>query len=170
MPGDFIIPALFEPGCCEVVSLTPLRTVDASPLMEPAATPVSAAKIASSGRAYRLLLVDHLTRLTIGCTTRSVAHLLYEFHIRSLRAGASVNGRFTLPIGQRVIARSLGRSSVQIHKIINRFQADGMLKIGFNWVDILQPEALRDTAGLTHNRQPPSLSDPGLAEMVSIRA
>lgn len=164
LPGDFIVPSLFEPGCCEVVSLTPLRTVDASSLMQEGATttPKSAAMIARSGRIYRLLLVDHLTRLTTGCTTRSVANLLTEFHDRSLSAGWCENGRFSLPIGQRVLARSLGRSTVQVNKIINQFQADGLLKVGYDWVDVLQPGALRKAAGITHSVRDPSLAIAGL--------
>lgn len=152
MPGDFIVPSLFETGCCEVVSLTPIRTIDASPLVQggPTTTPKSAAMIARSGRDYRLLLVEHLTRLTSGCTTRSIAHLLNEFLERSLRAGYCENGRFSLPIGQRVLGRSLGRSTVQINKIMNQLQAKGVLKVGYDWIDVLKPEALRSAAGVTH--------------------
>jgi hypothetical protein len=151
MPGDFIVPSLFELGCCELVSLTPLRTVDASPLMreDPATTPKSAATIARTGRDYRLLLVDHLTRLTSGCTTRSVANLLNEFHDRSLRTGRCDNGRFRFPIGQRVLARSLGRSTVQINKIINQLQTNGVIQVGYDWIDVLQPDELRKAAGVT---------------------
>ena len=169
LPGDFIVPSLFEPGCCEVVSLTPLRTVSASPLMQegPTTTPKSAAMIARSGRDYRLLLIDHLTRLTTGCTTRSVANLLTEFYERSLRAGWCENGRFGLPIGQRVLARSLGRSTVQINKIINQFQADGLLKIGYDWVDVLQPEALRNVARITPGVGDPLLADVGCGQSVA---
>ena len=164
MPGDFIVSSLFDPGCCNIVSLTPLRTVDASPLMQEGAstTPKAAAMIARSGRDYRLLLVDHLTRLTMGCTTRSVASLLSEFYDRSLRAGWCENGRFTLPIGQRVLARSLGRSTVQINKIITQFQADGLLKVGYDWVDVLQPEALRKVAGMPRSVRVPSPAGAGL--------
>lgn len=158
MPGDFIVPSLFEPGCCEVVSLTPLRTVDASPLMQEYQTPKCAAIIARCGRDYRLLLVDHLTRLTTGCTARSVANLLNEFHERSLRSGWCENGRFSLPVGQRVLARSLGRSTVQINKILNQFQADGLVKVGFDWMHVLQPEALRKAAGVTHSTRSASLA------------
>lgn len=164
MPGDFIVTSLFEPGCCDVVTLTPLRTVDASPLMQEGATttPKSAAMIARSGRDYRLLLVDHLTRLTNGSTTRSVAHLLNEFYERSVRAGWCENGRFNLPIGQRVLARSLGRSTVQINKIINKFQADGVLRVGYDWVEVLQPDALRTAAGITHSARGRSPASAGL--------
>ncbi len=169
MPGDFIVPSLFEPGCCEVVSLTPLRTVDASPLIQEgtSTTPKSAAMIARSGRDYRLLLVDHLTRLTTGCTKRSVASLLSEFYERSLRAGWCANGRFSLPIGQRVLARSLGRSTVQINKIINQFQAEGLLKVGYDWVDVLQPEALRNVAGMPRSVRVSSPAGAGLGQAVA---
>ncbi len=168
-PGDFIVPSLFEPECCDVVSLTPLRTIDASSLMQLGltTTPKSAAMIARSGLKYRLLLIDHLTRLTNGSTTQGVAHLLNEFHDRMHRAGSCENGRYSLPIGQRVIARSLGRSTVQINKIINKFQVDGLLKIGFDWVEVLQPDALRKAAGITHGTRPAPLSSPSVATAVT---
>ena len=152
MPGDFIVPGLFEPGCCDLVSLTPMRTVDASVLHgdDKTDTPRSATLIADSGRYYRLLLIDHLTRLTNGCTTRSVAHLLAEFHSRSMRAGTGNETRFSLPIGQRILARALGRSTVQVNKVINQLQVRGILKVGFDWVEVHDPAALKALAGLTH--------------------
>ena len=111
MPGDFIVPGLFELEACDLVSLTPLRTVDATPLVDADATITSrtGALIADSCRYYRILLLDHLTRLTLGCTTSAVAHLLTEFHTRSLRSGGCTDGRFSLPIGQRVLAFSRSR-------------------------------------------------------------
>ena len=152
MPGDFIIPSLFEAGCCDLVSLTPMRTVDAAVLHGPdkASTPLSAKLIAESGRYYRLLLIDQLTRLTSGCTTRTVASLLHEFHTRSIRSGTGDEIRFSMPIGQRILARSIGRSTVQVNKVINQFQVNGLLKVGYDWVEVLQPEGLKAAAGLTH--------------------
>lgn len=168
IPGDFIIASLYDSDCCEVVSLTPLRTVDATALTDSTTTPEAASRISGSGRRYRLLLIDHLTRLTGGSTTKSVAHLLLEFHTRSISAGCSVDGRFTLPIGQRVIARALGRSSVQVHKIMNRFQADGLIKVGLDWIDVLQPEALRRAAGVTHSRRDQILSSLETERLVEV--
>lgn len=152
IPGDFIVPGLFEPGCCDLVALTPLRTVDASGLCDGlgGSTPQTAALIGESGRYYRRLLIDHLTRLTTGCTSRSVAHLLSEFHARSVRAGTFQDNRFSLPIGQRVIGRSIGRSTVQVHKVMNKFQKDGLLTVGYDWVEMHQPDELKALAGLTH--------------------
>lgn len=158
MPGDFIVPGLFEPGSCDLVTLSPLRSVDASTLHGDARTvgPQPATIIANSERYYRMLLIDQMTRLTRGCTTRSLASLLMEFHARAVRAGTSDEGRFSLPIGQRVLGRALGRSTVQINKVINQFQVSGLVKVGYDWVEILQPTELRTMAGLAHSVDRPA--------------
>ena len=168
MPGDFIVPGLFQLECCDLVALTPLRTVDATVLVQGAATltPHSDALIADSSRYYRLLLLDHLTRLTAGCTTRGVAHLLTELHARSLRSGACTDGRFSLPIGQRVLASALGRSTVQVNKIINRFQADGLLAVGYDWMELRDPDRLRALAGMTHSVLYPARPDVTLQSQI----
>lgn len=164
MPGDFIIPGLFRLECCDLVSLTPLRTVNAAPLCWPSAPATSnvAAIVADSGRYYRLLLLDHLTRLTAGCTTRSVAHLLAELHIRSMRSGACHEGRFSFPIGQRILASALGRSTVQINKIIHQLQHKGLLAVGYDWIELREPEKLRALAGMTHSLLGPTRAQAGL--------
>ena len=172
MPGDFIVPGLFQLECCDLVSLTPLRTVSAAPLVEFAATqtPHTAAMIADCGRYYRLLLLDHLTRLTAGCTTRSVAHLLGEFHVRSLHSGACTAGRFSLPIGQRVLASALGRSTVQVNKIINQLQDQGLLAVGYDWLELRDPQKLRELAGMTHSLLGPSRPTAGLTAPLKLAA
>lgn len=149
IPGDYIVPGLFGVDQCELVSLTPLRIVDAAPLAgEGADAPQSRGMMARSGHHYRMLLLDHLTRLTMGSTISSVASLLSEFHKRSIRSGASVGGRFSFPIGQRVIASALGRSPVQVNKVMSQFQAESLIGVGYDWIDVLQPEKLASFAGL----------------------
>jgi len=161
IPGDFIVPGLFGVRGCELVSLTPLRTVDAASLSrEVGDAPQSSAKIARSGRDYQLLLLDHLTRLTMGSTTCSVASLLSEFHKRSVRSGASTDGRFNFPVGQRVLASALGRSPVQVNKVMSEFQAKRLIKVGYDWIDVLRPEELASLAGIA----PRSFSDSVVAE------
>lgn len=152
MPGDFIIPGLYDAGCCELVALTPICCVDATSLRGNGngLTPRATSMIDQSGLYYRRLLIDHMTRLSTGSTFQSVAHLIHEFYVRSVRAGACVGGRFHLPIGQRVMGRSLGRSSVQINKVVRQLQATGILSIGYDWVEVLNPEALEQLSGFAH--------------------
>lgn len=155
IPGDFIVPGLFGVEGCDLVALTPLRTVDARSLADKeTGAPQSSAMIARSGRDYQLLLLDHLTRLTMGSTTSSVADLLSEFHVRSMRSGASTEGRFSFPIGQRVLASALGRSPVQVNKVMSQFQASRLIGVGYSWIDMLQPEKLASLAGILPRTSP----------------
>ena len=151
MPGDYIIPGLLDVPECVLISLTPLRTVDASALAQigSTTTPKSSAMIHRSGLRYRHLLLDHLTRLTLGSTTSSLALLLLEFQERSLRAGACERGRFGLPIGQRVLAAALGRSTVQVNKVISKFQTDGLIRVGYDWIEVVDSEGLHSLTGMT---------------------
>jgi CRP-like cAMP-binding protein len=163
MPGDYIVPSLFNVFNCDLVSLTTLRTVDASALGETSTTtPQSGATIQQSARRYRHLMLDHMTRLMMGSTVKSVASLLTEFHDRSLRSGACADGRFSLPIGQRVMASSLGRSTVQINKVMTSFQTSGLIRVGYNWLEVVEPQKLHSMCGLAPPRPSPkcaTLSD-----------
>lgn len=152
MPGDFIVPPLFTVRNCDLVCLTPVRTVDASTLIQDGGTlsPNSSAIIEQSNVRYRHLLLDHLTRLILGSTTGGVALLLTELHERSVRSGACVDGKFNLPIGQRMLAASLGRSAVQVNKVMSRFQAEGLIRVGYDWLEVVEPEALRALAGVSN--------------------
>lgn len=151
MPGDFIVPGLFTVRNCDLVSLTPVRTVDASALIQDggAVSPKSSQMIHASGLRYRHLLLDHMTRLMVGSTTSSIALLLTEFHERSLRSGACIDGRFSLPIGQRMLAAALGRSAVQVNKVISKFQADGLIRVGYDWLQVLDPPGLEALSGMS---------------------
>ena len=150
MPGDYIVPGLFNVHDCDLICLTPVRTVDASllALSGETTTPQSSAMIERSGLRYRHLLLDHMTRLMMGSTTSSVALLLIEFHERSLRSGACVKGRFSLPIGQRMLAAALGRSTVQVNKVISRFQTEGLIRVGYDWIEVVDPAGLQSLTGM----------------------
>ena len=150
MPGDFIVSSLLKVQDCDLVCLTPVRTVDASTLIQDGGTlsPNCSAMIEQSSLRYRHLLLDHLTRLILGSTTGSVALLLTEFHERSVRSGACVDGKFKLPIGQRMLAAALGRSAVQVNKVMSKFQLEGLIRVGYDWLEVVEPEALRALAGL----------------------
>ena len=151
MPGDYIVPE-FEVPDCQLIALTPVRTVDASALCNGSQTPQASAIIQRSPQRYRRLMLDHLTRLMLGSTISSVASLLTEFHDRSLRSGACAEGRLSLPIGQRMMASALGRSAVQVNKVIGQFQADGLIRVGFDWLEIVEPAKLHSLSGMVQKK------------------
>ncbi len=154
LPGDYIVPSLFSVYNCDLICLTPMRAVDASKLAEIGSTnsPQSTAIIKHSARRYRHLMLEHMTRLMLGSTTSSVASLLTEFHNRSLRSGACAEGRFSFPIGQRMLASALGRSPVQVNKVMCQFQEDGLIRVGFNWLEVTEPEKLQALSGLVRDQ------------------
>jgi CRP-like cAMP-binding protein len=154
IPGDYIVPDLFNVHNCDLISLTPMRTVDASALAEigSTTTPQSLATIEQSAQRYRHLMLEHMTRLMLGSTTSSVASLLSEFHDRSLRSGACSEGRFSFPIGQRMLASALGRSPVQVNKVICKLQEDGLIRVGFDWLEVIDPEKLQGRSGIARSR------------------
>jgi CRP-like cAMP-binding protein len=159
MPGDFVIPSMLSIQECSLMSLTPVRTVDASALLSQDALSSSPSLelIKGSGSRYRHLLLDHMTRLMMGSTRSSIALLLIEFHNRALRAGATVGSRFNLPIGQRTIAAAIGRSTVQVNKVLSQFQAEGLIRVGYDWVEMIEPEKLQALSGLAPVEDIPEL-------------
>ena len=46
--------------------------------------------------------------------------------------------------------------------LIKKFQADGLLRVGYDWVEVLQPDALRTAAGITHSARGRSPASAGL--------
>ena len=48
--------------------------------------------------------------------------------------GANVQN---LKIGQRVLAAALGRSTVQVNKVISKFQTDGLIRVGYDWIEVV---------------------------------
>jgi hypothetical protein len=61
-----------------------------------------------------------------------------------------------MPIGQRMLASALGRSAVQVNKIIGQFQTQGLVTVGYDWMQLHAPERLQSLAGMTHSiLQPP---------------
>ena len=151
-PGDLIPPGIGQVGNCDLACLTSVRTMDAQPILDYAA-PKATAAILGCGLAHRMRLVDHMTRLTIGCTESSLAHLLLELHDR-LRT--SDGERFSLPIGQRVIAQSLGRSTVQINKSFRGLRDRGLIEYDHNWAQVLNRSEMQALGGLDPVLEPQS--------------
>ena len=55
-----------------------------------------------------------------------------------------------------MLAAALGRSAVQVNKVISKFQADGLIRVGYDWLQVINPEALRSLSGMTGISHGPS--------------
>jgi CRP-like cAMP-binding protein len=148
MPGDIITPSIGAGGAGgDLVALTRLCSVDASgPDLSGDAAPVARAWIAGADAEYRARLLDHLAWLNEGSALRNLARLLLELSERAHAAGRRADGRFDLPIGQRVLAQALGLSAVQVNKVMQQLREANLLTSERGWLRIDDEDALRTLA------------------------
>jgi hypothetical protein len=159
MPGDVITPAIGGGSAdCDLIAVTRLCSVDATELSVTAdAAPTARAWIDGADHDYRARLLDHLAWLNEGSAVRNLARLLLELHDRVHATGRCADGRFDLPIGQRVLAQALGLSVVQVNKVLQQLRDAGLVSAERGWLRIEDGHALRDLAhgsGKTRHRQP----------------
>ncbi|WP_174300119.1 helix-turn-helix domain-containing protein [Caulobacter sp. S45] len=88
------------------------------------------------------LLVDHIVRLGARDAYAGLAHLLLELHARLGRVGLARDDVFPLPIGQRVLAQTLGFSVAHTNHTLQRMTADGLFVVEGEVVRLLQPDRM----------------------------
>jgi hypothetical protein len=172
MPGDVITPAVGGgSNDCDLIAVTRLCSVDAAGLtaVGPYPAPTARAWIDNADQDYRSRLLDHLAWLNDGSALRNLARLVLELHDRSHDSGRCVDGRFDLPIGQRVLAQALGLSAVQVNKVLQQLREAGMVSAERGWLRIDDAPALRSLAdGVTKTRKRPVNTLPGDAHATAL--
>lgn len=146
MPGDVITPAIGGgSNACDVVAVSRLCSVDASELVA-ATAPTARAWIDGADHDYRARLLDHLAWLNDGSALRNLARLILELHDRAHANGRCADGRFDLPIGQRVLAQALGLSVVQVNKVLHELRVAELVSAERGWLRVEDEPALRNVA------------------------
>ena len=87
-------------------------------------------------------LFDHLVRLGGRDAYGGLAHLLLEFHTRLSQVGLAQDHAFVLPIGQRVLAQTMGFSLAHTNHTLQRMSADGLISIRGDVVHMLDPDRI----------------------------
>jgi CRP-like cAMP-binding protein len=133
----------------QVTALTRLDLISLAGLLRPpsdGAPPrkalISAARRAEDDAEHRLF--DHMARLSRRDAYRGLANLLLEFHDRLARAGLAVDGMFHLPVGQRVLAQTMGLSLAHTNQTLRRMASEGLFEARGNTVRL--PDLPRITA------------------------
>ena len=147
LPGD-VIGSFCAPSAYaffRTVALTRLETMDVSGLTAAEGPGVDA--LVQAGRRaedhMQGFLYGHMMRLGAGDAYCGMAHLLLELNERLTRAGgAQREGGFVLPIGQRVLAQSLGVSVTHVNNTLQRMVADGLIAFTGRSVQLLQRERM----------------------------
>jgi CRP-like cAMP-binding protein len=136
------------------VALTPVRTVEARPLLEAMSrTPGETAGLALAwSRAHdaaQARLVAHITRLGRLSAHERMAHLMVELMDRKRRAGLARGMLMPLPITQEILADVLGLSIVHVNRTLRAMRREGVVETRGNHSVLIEEERLKAIADLS---------------------
>lgn len=80
-----------------------------------------------------------------------VAHLVCELYLRMRSIGLSVEGRFSLPLSQIILADALGMTPVHINRVLKELRLAGAMDLSRNHLEIIDPLKLVQIAGFDEN-------------------
>lgn len=125
------------------LALTPLITMDASPVMRALQNPCGLTEVLSASAAMdEALLLDQVVRLGRQTAYERICHLLLELRDRLSDVGLDHGGAFRLPLTQEVIADATGLSVVHVNRILQRLRKEGLLDLRSGRAMILDPQRM----------------------------
>jgi CRP-like cAMP-binding protein len=132
------------------VAITPLHTLDATPVLRAAkaadAPPGLAEAVRLAAGMDEALLLDQVVRLGRQTAYERICHLLLEFHDRLGDVGLSQNGAFALPLTQEVLADATGLSVVHVNRVLQQLRRERMIDLHGGHAALLDIEQLRRVA------------------------
>ena len=154
LPGDAIGFARGQPeGLWRVLALTPGSVCDATDLraLAPEEDPAharlaQAAAVLERERTERML--DHMGRIGGGTAYQALGHLFLELRARLAVVGLIEDERCPMRLTQKVLAETLGITSVQVNRVLGQFRREGLIMMGPGWADMPDLEGLAMAIGL----------------------
>lgn len=127
------------------VAVIPLSAWDEMKRQRPDLTRVSRhIRLAAHAR-----MAERMLRLGRGKAKRRVAYALLELNIRLEAIGQAKEGKFYIPINQRVLGDFVGLTSVHVCRTLGQLAGDGIIKVrGQMNVEILEVDWLAEMAGV----------------------
>jgi CRP-like cAMP-binding protein len=131
------------------LALTPVRTLDASPVMraiegEGFGDVAEALLIASALEEANLL--DQVVRLGRQTAYERLAHLLLELHHRLLAVGLASESGFAMPLTQEVLADATGLSIVHVNRVLQQMRREHLLQLQAGQLRFPDRQRLADIA------------------------
>lgn len=149
LPGDIVgLAAGGQPTeICSVTTLTPASTVYLGGLRDRLAqdrhgTAGLERAVEAYVRASEAQLLDHMVRIGSQTAYQAIGHLFLELHERLEAVDLARNGRFRLPVGQRVLAEALGISGVHVNRVLRDLRQDGLVKSDAGWIELMDSQRL----------------------------
>jgi CRP-like cAMP-binding protein len=132
------------------VAITPLHTVDATPVLRAAIAADASPGLVEAVRLLagmdEALLLDQVVRLGRQTAYERICHLLLEFHDRLGDVGLSNNGAFALPLTQEVLADATGLSIVHVNRVLQQLRREQMIDLHGGHAALLDIDHLRQIA------------------------
>ena len=135
---------------CPVVALTPIQTLDATPVVlaiaDRAAYPGLSAAVDVASALDEAWLVDQVVRLGRLTAYERLAHLILEIRSRLTALDMDAEGRLPFPLTQEMLADATGLSMVHVNRTLQQLRRNKLVEIGHGRLRVLDAAALRDIA------------------------
>jgi len=127
------------------VALVPVAAWDAIKLQRPDLDRISKAIRAAS----RSRMAERMLRLGRGRAAMRMAYALLELNVRLEALGQARDGKYHIPMNQRILGDFVGLSSVHVCRTLGRLVSDGFVRVaGQMDIEILDFDALSEIAGV----------------------
>ncbi len=133
------------------IALTPVRLVDASPLLalEPGAEQDEfTAALHAQAAADERRALNQIMRLGRLTALERLADLLLELHERLAIVGEVEGDRLPLPLTQETLADLNGLSVVHVNRTLQELRREGLVRVERGWATLLDRRALAQLAGV----------------------
>lgn len=80
-----------------------------------------------------------------------VAHLMCEMYLRARSVGLTLEGEFSLPLSQAMLADSMGMTNVHINRVLRELKDCGVMSLRRGSLVINDPDGLAMIAGFDEN-------------------
>lgn len=142
LPGDLV--STDEQGAASMTQMVALSPVEVADLEDSDGVAYHRALDRAERRLTEARRLDQMVRLGGLSALRATGHLVLELHDRLASVGLARNGRFHLPIGQRVIASVLGLSAVHVNRTLQQLSREGLVGSGAGWMAIYDRDGLSE--------------------------
>lgn len=156
---DFILPGdgmglTLRPrrrSLCSIVTLTNIRTFDASAAMSAVASedPAHAGLAEAVNRGCTLdekRLMEQVVRLGRRTAYERVCHLFLELHERHAAVGLADGASIELPLTQEVLADATGLSMVHVNRTLQQLRRDRLIELKSGVLTLLDPTGMAEIA------------------------
>lgn len=152
LPGDGIgICRRPQPlALCPVVALTPIQTLDATPLMRAIADrtrhPALSSAVDIASALDEAWMMDQIVRLSRLTAYEKIAHLIMEVRSRLNAVEMEADGRLPFPLTQEMLADATGLSMVHVNRTLQQLRREKLIEIGQGKLRIFDTRLLGEVA------------------------